>query len=78
MCENGGSVARAIAWGLDVAQASPLAVAEMKWLLLGTMGPAASSAPASASGSSRTWTSDDHREAIEAFFGSRAPSWTGR
>jgi len=73
--EPGGAVLRAIAWGLDVAQGAPRAVAELKALL----------ADAHA-GDLRTrererfiamWTSGDHREAVEAFFASRAPRWTG-
>jgi enoyl-CoA hydratase len=78
LCENGGSVARAIAWGLDVAQASPLAIAELKALLRDALGVTNELRARERDRFIATWTSDDHREAVEAFFGSRAPRWTGR
>jgi enoyl-CoA hydratase len=78
MAENGGSVTRAIAWGLDVAQASPRAIAEMKALLREATWPATDVGSKERESFIATWTSDDHREAIEAYFGSRAPRWTGR
>lgn len=78
VCENGGGVARAIAWGLDVAQASPLAVAELKALLREAVAPSNELRVRERDRFVATWTSEDHREAVEAFFGSRAPKWTGR
>jgi enoyl-CoA hydratase len=75
VCERRGSVATALAWALDVAQGAPGAVAEIKGLLR-----EASAATADLRARERdrfvaTWTSDDHREAVEAYFGSRAPRW---
>jgi enoyl-CoA hydratase len=76
--ESGGSVARAIAWGLDVAQASPLAIAELKGLLRDAIGAVADLRARERERFIATWTSEDHREAMEAFFGGRAPRWVGR
>jgi len=78
LTENGGSVTRAIAWGLDVAQASPRAVAEMKALLREATWPGGDLRVLERERFIATWISEDHREAIEAYFGSRAPRWTGR
>jgi enoyl-CoA hydratase len=78
VCEPGESVAHAIAWGLDVAQASPLAIAELKALLWDAVGAAADLRAQERERFIRTWTSDDHREAVEAFFAGRTPRWAGR
>ena len=76
--EDGGCVDLAVAWGLEIAKGAPLASAALKGLLRGIL-----DSPADARASERerfiaTWTSDDHADAVEAFFGSRAPRWTGR
>jgi enoyl-CoA hydratase len=76
--EPGGSVARAIAWGLDVAQASPRAVAELKALLRDALDSATDVRAKERERFIASWTSADHREAVEAFFGSRAPQWVPR
>jgi enoyl-CoA hydratase len=76
--ERGGSVARAIAWGLDVGQASPRAVAELKALLRDALGASGELSARERERFIAAWTSPDHREAVEAYFGSRAPRWTGR
>jgi enoyl-CoA hydratase/carnithine racemase len=76
--EHGGSGARAIAWGLDIAQASPGAIAELKGLLREALGVSAELCAKERDRFIAAWTSADHREAVEAFFGSRAPRWTSR
>jgi enoyl-CoA hydratase/carnithine racemase len=77
LSDNGGSVAAAVAWGMDIAQGSPRAVAEMKALLRA----AAANESLRAIERERfiaTWTSADHAEAVDAYFASRAPVWKGR
>ena len=74
--EAGGAVLRAMAWGLDVAQGAPRAVAELMALLADHQ--AADLRTRERERFIGVWTSDDHREAVEAFFASRAPVWTGR
>jgi enoyl-CoA hydratase/carnithine racemase len=76
--EDGGCVELAVAWGLEVAKGAPLATASLKALLRETLEPAG---PVRASERERfiaAWTSRDHADAVEAFFGRRAPAWTGR
>jgi enoyl-CoA hydratase len=73
--EAGGAVLRALAWALDVAQGAPGAVASLKSLLTSSLDN-----DLRARERERfitMWTSADHREAVEAFFASRAPTWTG-
>ena len=78
VCERRGSVATALAWGLDVAQGAPLAVAELKRLLRETSAASADMRALERDRFVATWTSEDHKEAMEAFFGSRAPKWRGK
>lgn len=78
VCEDGACVATAVAWALDVAQGSPVAVAELKGLLRNALGPTADYLARERERFVATWTSDDHREAVEAFFTSRAPRWKAR
>lgn len=73
--EASGAVLRAMAWGLDVAQGAPRAVAELKALLADH--GAADLRTRERERFITMWTSADHREAVEAFFASRAPRWTG-
>jgi enoyl-CoA hydratase len=76
---NGACVGTALAWALDIAQASPAAVAQMKSLLresLSMDGEALRTRERERFVA--TWTGEDHREAVEAFFESRAPIWKGR
>jgi enoyl-CoA hydratase/carnithine racemase len=71
---DGSCVERAVAWGQDVAKGAPGAVASLKGLLQAAV----------AAGGIRdlererfvaAWTSDDHVDAVEAFFGRRPPRW---
>jgi enoyl-CoA hydratase len=77
VCEDGGCVAAAVAWGLDVAQNSPVAVRELKGLLRDALGALAEHRARERERFVATWTSEDHAEAVEAFFASRAPRWKG-
>lgn len=75
--EPGAVLELAIAWAQDVERGAPLAVAGMKALLR----EAAASEGLLALERQRfvqTWTSSDHRDAVEAFFEKRAPRWRGR
>lgn len=76
--EAGRARDAALAWAADVAAAAPRAIADLKALLR-----VAREDPANVDREERarfvaTWTSDDHREAVEAYFERRAPRWTGR
>jgi enoyl-CoA hydratase len=73
--EKGACVARAIAWALDATQGAPGAVAELKSLLRDAIGATNELRARERDRFVTTWTSDDHREAVEAFFASRAPRW---
>lgn len=73
----GDALALALTWAADVEKAAPGAVAALKRLVR--------VAPGSEivrdherEAFLQTWTSADHAEAVEAFFGRRAPRWTGR
>jgi enoyl-CoA hydratase/carnithine racemase len=78
VCEDGACVATAVAWAFDVAQGSPVAVAELKGLLRDALGSTAGYLARERERFVATWTSDDHREAVEAFFTRRAPRWKAR
>ena len=76
--EDGGCVERAVAWGLEAAEAAPLATAGLKALLRESIGPASTLRASERARFIATWTSDDHKAAVEAFFVRRPPTWTGR
>jgi enoyl-CoA hydratase len=76
--EDGGCVDLAVAWGLEAAKAAPLAAAALKALLAQALDPADDVRAAERERFVAAWTSDDHADAVEAFFGSRAPRWLGR
>jgi len=76
--DDGGCVERAVAWGLEVAKAAPLATSELKALLHETVGHAEAVRASERERFIGTWTSEDHRDAVEAFFEGRPPRWTGR
>jgi len=76
VCDNGTSVAMALAWARDIAQGSRQAVASMKALLR-----TARTNPAAARDEERrrfveTWTSPEHADAVEAYFERRAPKFS--
>jgi enoyl-CoA hydratase len=76
--DDGKCVALAVAWGNDIAAGSPRAVAEMKTLLRAARAGAADLASDERERFVTTWTSADHAEAVEAYFGRRAPRWQPR
>jgi enoyl-CoA hydratase len=75
--EKGACVATAVAWGLDVAHGAPGALAEIKSLLREAIGAGDDLRVRERDRFVATWTSADHREAVEAFFAGRAPQWKG-
>jgi enoyl-CoA hydratase len=76
--ESGASVATALAWAEDIAQGSPSAVANMKGLFRDSRAANVELAAREQARFVASWTSDDHRDAVEAFFESRAPKWRER
>jgi enoyl-CoA hydratase/carnithine racemase len=75
--EPGACLALAESWARDVERGAPMAVSGMKGLLR----EAAASERLLALERMHfleTWTSADHRDAVEAFFEKRAPRWTGK
>jgi hypothetical protein len=77
VADEGGCVAAALAWAGDVARGAPGAVREMKAMLREAT---AGSPEVRASERRRfvaSWTSGDHREAVEAYFAGRPATWTG-
>jgi enoyl-CoA hydratase/carnithine racemase len=75
--EPGACLVLAESWARDVERGSPGAIAGMKALLR----EAAASERLHALERRHfveTWTSADHRDAVEAFFEKRAPRWTGK
>lgn len=76
--EDGGCVELAVAWGLEVAKAAPLAAASLKALLGATLDPAVDVRARERERFIAAWTSEDHADAVEAFFARRAPRWAGR
>ncbi|WP_394838923.1 enoyl-CoA hydratase/isomerase family protein [Pendulispora rubella] len=78
VCDNGTSVAVALAWARDIAQGSRQAVAAMKALLL-----TARTNPSAVRDEERnrfvaTWTSAEHADAVEAYFERRPPKFSVR
>ncbi len=78
VAEDGGGVDLAVAWALEVAKAAPRATASLKALLRETVDASGSLRATERERFVATWTSDDHEEAVEAFFARRPPRWTGR
>jgi enoyl-CoA hydratase len=76
--KSGRCVAAAMDWALEFAHGAPAAVASIKALLAEALGPADAFRAAERDRFVAAWTSEDHREAVEAFFASREPLWTGR
>jgi enoyl-CoA hydratase len=76
IAEDGGSVATAMAWARDVSKGAPDAVAGLKELLRGAVeAPGPRHRARERALFIAGWTDGDHKEAVEAFFGGRAPTW---
>jgi enoyl-CoA hydratase/carnithine racemase len=71
-------VAMALAWALDVARGAPGAVCELKAMLRDVTGGATDLRANERARFVASWTSEDHREAVEAYFEGRTPVWKGR
>jgi enoyl-CoA hydratase len=76
VCDDGAAVPTAMAWAKGAAKGAPGATASLKELLRA----AASGSRARVRALERelfvaAWTSADHNEAMEAFFGGRSPRW---
>jgi enoyl-CoA hydratase len=75
VCEEGGSVAAAMALGREVAKGAPGAVAGLKELLRQTVAATPRHRARERALFVANWTNGDHEEAVEAFFGGRPPTW---
>ena len=76
ICEEGASVATALAWAREVARGAPRAIAGLKALLREALdAPPARQRARERSLFVAAWTDADHDEAVEAFFESRPPRW---
>jgi enoyl-CoA hydratase/carnithine racemase len=75
---EGGCVTTALAWGYDIAQGSPNAVAEMKRLVRSATLPRPDFRDDERARFLATWTSMDHIEAMNAYFERRPPRWEPR
>jgi len=75
--EPAASAAAARAWGHDVAELAPTAIAGLKGLLRDALGPTGRQSARERERFVAAWTSPDHHEAMESFFERRAPRWQG-
>jgi enoyl-CoA hydratase len=76
VCDEGASLVTALAWAREVAKAAPSAIATLKALLRQVVeAPHARQKARERRDFLARWTSADHEEAVEAFFGSRPPKW---
>ncbi len=76
--DEGTAEVTAVAWALDISQSAPLAVSEFKQMLKDAAFSFAEQRARERERFIRTWASEDHREAIEAYFERRKPVWSGR
>ncbi|CAN5481793.1 enoyl-CoA hydratase/isomerase family protein [soil metagenome] len=76
IAEPGSAMATAIAWCTDIEASAPGAIAETKRLLRSAEAEAyARLRPLERDAFIRTWASEAHDEAMEAYFSRRAPKW---
>jgi enoyl-CoA hydratase len=78
VAEDGDPVAMALAWANDVARGAPEAVRELKAMLGDVYRGAPEVGAKERERFVASWTSEDHREAVEAHFERRTPVWKGR
>lgn len=76
--ENGLARTTALAWASDIAQGSPRAIADMKRLVREATASTRDVRALERQLFVDTWSSPDHREAVEAYFERRAPRWGDR
>ncbi len=75
IAESGACVSAALEWAADVARAAPGAVRELKAMLRETIAATSDLRASERRRFVASWTSDDHREAVEAYFQHREPVW---
>lgn len=73
--EDGGCVDLAVEWGQGVAKGAPSAIAALKALLRESIGDLDALRDHERESFVATWSSDDHKDAVEAFFERRRPRW---
>jgi enoyl-CoA hydratase len=79
IAEDGGKpVATALEWAREVALGAPAAVREFKIMLRDVGVGAADLRAKERDRFVASWASEDHREAVDAYFERRAPVWKGR
>jgi enoyl-CoA hydratase len=79
VCEDGASLATALSWARDAVAGAPAAVAGLKRLLHAEPGPSSQRQRSrERSEFIAAWTSQDHKEAVEAFFEGRPATWRTR
>jgi len=76
--ENGLARTTALAWASDIAQGSPRAIADMKRLVREATASTRDVRALERQLFVDTWSGADHREAVEAYFERRTPSWGDR
>jgi enoyl-CoA hydratase len=77
VCAEGAAVSTAIAWAREATKGAPGAVAALKQMLRGAVEvPHERRRARERAAFVAAWIGDDHREAVEAFFGGRAPVWS--
>jgi enoyl-CoA hydratase len=76
--EDGLARTTALAWASEIALGSPAAIAETKRLLRAAVTTAEDVRARERRAFVETWSGADHREAVEAYFERRAPSWQPR
>jgi enoyl-CoA hydratase/carnithine racemase len=74
----GECVSLAVEWALDVARGAPGATGELKAMLRETVAGVPELRAGERARFVASWTSDDHREAVEAYFEGRPPVWRKR
>jgi enoyl-CoA hydratase len=77
IAEKDACVATAFAWAEDISQGSPMAIAELKALMRESLAVHNDVRVRERDRFIATWTSNDHREAVDAFFTRRQPRWSG-
>jgi enoyl-CoA hydratase len=75
---EGECVPAAVSWALDVVQGAPDAIRELKSLLREAVAAVPALRASERARFVASWTSDDHREAVEAYFAGRPPVWKPR
>ena len=76
--EDGRARATALEWASEIALGSPTAVARMKKLVGSATATANDMRTLERASFVDTWSAEDHRDAVEAYFERRAPRWRPR